>query len=77
MGIIKRVADKFQKWRQSLTWRQAFSAIITGFFLLLFALFFDWLIINWISGCCEGGECIPEWLYPQCRPSTPLIGEKL
>lgn len=67
MGIIKLVANKFQYWRKSLTWRQAFSYIITAFFLLLFALFFDWLIINWISGCCEGGVCIPEWLYPQCR----------
>lgn len=67
MGIIEIVKRKFQNWRGNLTWQQAFSYIITSFFLLIFALFFDWLIINWISGCCEGGVCIPEWFYPQCR----------
>jgi len=67
MGFIRSIAKKFQNGRDNLTWRQAFSILITGFFLLLFALFFDWLIINWISGCCEGGVCIPEWLYPQCQ----------
>lgn len=67
MGIIELVRIKFQNWRDRLTWRQAFHYIITGFLLMLFALFFDWMIINWISGCCEGGVCIPEWLYPQCR----------
>lgn len=67
MGIMELVKIKFQNWREQLTWQQAFRYIITTFFLLLFALFFDWLIINWISGCCEGGVCIPEWLYPQCR----------
>ena len=72
MGIIKLVEDKFHSWLHNLTWRQAFTFIITGFFLALFALFFDWLILNWISGCCEGGICIPEWLYPQCRTGAPV-----
>lgn len=67
MGIIQSVENKFHNWLRNLTWRQAFAFIITGFFLALFALFFDWLILNWISCCCEGGICIPEWLYPQCR----------
>ena len=67
MDILELVKRKFQNWCNDLNWRKAFSYIITSFFLLLFALFFDWLIINWISGCCEGGVCIPEWLYPQCR----------
>jgi len=62
-----RVRDKLQLWLAGLTWQQAFHIIITSFFLMLFALFFDWLIINWISGCCEGGVCIPEWLYPNCK----------
>lgn len=61
------IKQKLQKWCAELTWQRAFSYIITGFLLCLFALFFDWLIINWISGCCEGGICIPEWVYPQCR----------
>ena len=67
MEIIKIVKEKFHNWQAHLTWRQAFNYIITAFLLVLFALFFDWLILNWISGCCEGGVCIPEWLYPQCR----------
>lgn len=67
MGIIKSIIHILQKWRAQFTWRHAFSFIITGFLLLLFALFFDWLILNWLSGCCEGGVCIPEWLYPQCQ----------
>lgn len=62
MGIIR----KLQKWCAELTWQRAFSCIIAGFLLCLFALFFDWLILNWISGCCEGGICIPD-IYPQCR----------
>lgn len=67
MEMIKIVIEKFHNWRACLTWQQAFHYIITAIVVLLFALFFDWLIINWISGCCEGGVCIPEWLYPQCR----------
>ena len=61
------IKQKLHKCCAELTWKRAFSYIITGFLLCLFALFFDWLIINWISGCCEGGICIPEWVYPQCR----------
>ena len=59
MRIIKKL--------QNLTWRQAFNAIIAIFLCALFACFFDWLVINWMSGCCEGGICIPEWVYPQCK----------
>ena len=59
MRIIKKL--------QNLTWRQAFNAIIAIFLCVLFACFFDWLVINWMSGCCEGGICIPEWVYPQCK----------
>lgn len=63
-----RIYRKLTQWLAKLTWRQAFHGIIALFFLALFALFFDWLIINWLSGCCEGGICIPEWVYPQCKP---------
>lgn len=63
-----RIYRNLRKWLAQLTWKQAFNGIITLFFLALFALFFDWLIINWLSGCCEGGICIPEWVYPQCKP---------
>ena len=63
-----RIYGKLTKWLAKLTWKQAFNGIIALFFLALFALFFDWLIINWLSGCCEGGICIPEWVYPQCKP---------
>lgn len=67
MEMIKIIIEKFHNWRERFTWQQAFRYIITAFLLLVFALFFDWLLINWISGCCDGGVCIPEWLYPQCR----------
>lgn len=63
-----RIYRNLRKWLTQLTWQQAFHGIITIFMLALFACFFDWLIINWLSGCCEGGICIPEWLYPQCKP---------
>lgn len=62
-----RIYRMIQKWLADLTWRQAFNGIIALFLLALFACFFDWLILNWLSGCCEGGICIPEWLYPQCK----------
>lgn len=62
-----RIYTKLIKYLTNLTWRQAFKGIIGLFLLALFALFFDWLIINWLSGCCEGGVCIPEWVYPQCQ----------
>ncbi len=61
-----RIKQKLQNWLAQLTWRQAFHVIIGLFICALFACFFDWLLINWMSGCCEGGECIPEWVYPQC-----------
>jgi hypothetical protein len=63
-----RIYRNLQKWLANLTWRQAFAGIMSLFLLALFACFFDWLILNWLSGCCEGGICIPEWLYPQCKP---------
>jgi glycopeptide antibiotics resistance protein len=66
MGILKSIAEKFHNWRVRLTWQQAFSYIITGTLLCLFALFFDWLLINWMLGCCNGGVCWPD-IYPQCR----------
>jgi len=66
------IKEKLQKWLARLTWLQAFHFIIASFFMLLFAAFLDWLIINWISGCCEGGVCIPEWLYPQLQASWRL-----
>lgn len=62
-----RIIDKLQQWLARLTWQQALQFILTSTVLLFFALFFDWLILNWISGCCEGGICIPEWLYPSCK----------
>jgi hypothetical protein len=61
-----RIIEKLQNMLARLTWQQAFHFIIASFFVVLLACFFDWLIINWMSGCCEGGICIPEWLYPQC-----------
>ncbi len=36
--------------------------------MLAFGLFIDWLIINLLLGCCEGGVCWPD-IYPQCRNS--------
>lgn len=51
---------------KNLTWRRSLHVILTIFVMALFACFFDWLLINWLSGCCEGGICIPEWVYPQC-----------
>ncbi len=35
---------------------------VKAFICALFACFFDWLLINWLSGCCEGGVCIPKWV---------------
>ena len=69
------VVQKLQKWLRELTWREALNLILVGFFLALFACFFDWLIINWLSGCCEGGICIPEWLYPQCQAHGGHYGQ--
>lgn len=51
---------------KNLTWRRSLHVILTIFVMALFSCFFSWLIINWLSGCCEGGVCIPEWVYPQC-----------
>ena len=62
-----RIISNLQKYLAQLTLRQALKAILTLFLLMAFATFFDWLVLNWLSGCCNGGECIPEWVYPQCR----------
>lgn len=62
-----RIKQKLQNWLARLTWQQAFHIIIAITLCALFACFLDWLLINWMSGCCEGGICIPEWLYPQCQ----------
>lgn len=59
--------DRFlQKWWAKLTWRNAARALAITILMLLLGLFFDWLIINWMLGCCEGGVCWPD-IYPQCR----------
>jgi hypothetical protein len=71
MGIVKSIAKKFHSFLSNLTWQQAFSYIITGFLLSLFALFFDWLLLNWMLGCCNGGVCWPD-IYPQCRNAQYL-----
>lgn len=61
-----RVYKIINEMLKNLTWRRSLHIILTIFFMALFACFFDWLLINWLSGCCEGGACIPEWVYPQC-----------
>lgn len=41
--------------------------------LLLSAIagaFMAWLIINLLTGCCEGGVCVPESFYPQCKQTN-------
>ncbi len=40
--------------------------LVLGTCMLVFSLFIDWLILNAYTGCCEGGYCVPQWLYPQC-----------
>ena len=70
-----RIVEKLQNWLARLTWQQAFHIIIAITLCALFACFLDWLIINWMSGCCEGGICIPEWLYPQCQNSEGFHAE--
>ena len=62
-----RVLKRIKNWFDNLTWRQCLMAIVVTFMLALFACFFDWMVLNWLSGCCEGGVCIPEWVYPQCN----------
>lgn len=49
-----------------LTGKWMLSLLIKIVALAIFALFFDWLVLNAISQCCEGGVCIPD-IYPQCR----------
>lgn len=62
-----RIISNLQKYLARLTWRQALQVILTLFLLMAFATFFDWLVLNWLGGCCNGGECIPEWVYAQCH----------
>lgn len=61
-----RVYKIINEMLKNLTWQRSLHVILTIFAMALFACFFDWLLINWLSGCCEGGVCIPEWVYPQC-----------
>jgi hypothetical protein len=61
-----RVYKIINEMLKNLTWRHSLRVMLTIFLMALFACFFDWLLINWLSGCCEGGVCIPEWVYPQC-----------
>jgi len=52
--------------RQKLSKRNILEALLALLFMTIFALLFDWLILNLITRCCEGGICIPD-IYPQCR----------
>ena len=61
-----RVYKIITEMLKNLTWRHSLRVILIIILMALFACFFDWLLINWLSGCCEGGVCIPEWVYPQC-----------
>lgn len=65
--MLKQIARNLQNWISSITWRGTLNAMCALLMLILFACFFDWLVLNWLSGCCEGGICIPEWLYPSCQ----------
>lgn len=52
--------DQRPRWKRYLEIAGGVLAVV------LFALFMDWLILNWLMGCCEGGVCWPD-IYPQCR----------
>ena len=62
--------------RGKITLRRVLGWIATFITILFFALFMDWLLLNWFSRCCDGGVCIPD-LYPQCRNASydQLYGE--
>ena len=40
--------------------------LVMALVMLAFSMFIDWLVINLLLGCCEGGVCWPD-IYPQCR----------
>ncbi len=48
--------------------RKLLRWLCVGLVMLACGLFIDWLVINLILGCCEGGVCWPD-VYPQCRNS--------
>jgi hypothetical protein len=48
--------------------RRLLRGLVIALAVMAFALFIDWLIINLLLGCCEGGVCWPD-IYPQCRNS--------
>lgn len=62
---MKKLSEKYGK----LTARRIVRTLFLALLCLLFGLFLDWLIINLILGCCEGGVCWPD-VYPQCRNET-------
>jgi transcriptional regulator with XRE-family HTH domain len=49
-----------------ITFREVLKWIGIVILMVFFALFMDWVILNWLSRCCDGGVCLPD-LYPQCR----------
>lgn len=57
-----------------ITFKRILGWLATFITVLLFAVFMDWLVLNWLSHCCEdGGVCIPDF-YPSCRnPSYDQI----
>lgn len=57
------------KNRGETTARRVLRTLFLASLFLAFGLFLDWLIINLILGCCEGGVCWPD-VYPQCRNET-------
>jgi len=61
-----RYKESFLKRFTRLFFQSIAAILITG----TLGIFFAWVMLNWMSGCCEGGICIPEWVYPQCQEST-------
>ena len=49
-----------------ITLKRLFCWAATFIILLLFALFMNWLLLNSMLRCCDGGVCFPD-LYPACR----------
>ena len=44
-------------------WLRLLAALLL---CVLLALLVDWVLFNWLLGCCQGGVCWPD-IYPQCR----------
>lgn len=57
--------EKFQN-KGRITVRKVLKWLGAIILMMIAAVFMDWLLLNWFSGCCEGGICIPDF-YPQCR----------